>query len=137
MGRGLGAAADRLPYAGEVGPFGRNLVGRFLTDEVELLERDPADHFVLDLLGPVLARPLDIESVEIDHPFEIGGRAAAMDDHARDLAAPRDEGRSGRAEAAAVDDDAVAIDPLVPRQLVERLAIMANLGVVIELVAAR
>ena len=78
-----------------------------------------------------------MDPLEIDHPLEIGIGAAALDEQAGDPFPLGDERRDGGAEADAVDHDAVGIDPGVAGELVERLAIVADLGIVIERAASQ
>src|SRR5215210_6752332 len=102
--------------------LGLDLLRRFASDEIFVLERDAPQHLGLDLVRAIVAGPLDIEAVEIDHSLEISLGAPTLDDDPGELAAFSNQRRGGRAEAAAHDDDAVGVDPGVTRKLVERLA---------------
>jgi hypothetical protein len=70
--------------------------------------------------------------IEMDHPLEIGESAAALNRDAGDALAFGDQRRCGRAQAVAEDDDARGIDPRMAGNRVERLAVMSDLGIVIE-----
>src|SRR5688500_1347929 len=64
-------------------------------------------------------------------------RAAALDDDTRNRLALGNERRGRRTEAVTEEDDALRIDPRMARNLVERLAIVADFRVVIERAAWR
>src|SRR4028119_1840319 len=96
----------------------------------------PATSRPAAICGAVVA-PRLLPTMTTPPPRTMGRRPAALGHDAGDLAPRRDLRRGGRAKAAAEDDDPPRVDPAMPRQRVQRLAVMAHLGFVIELGAGR
>jgi hypothetical protein len=89
----------------------------------------------VNLIARIFARPLEKETIEIDHPLQVGLGASALNEDSGDSFAAGHERCRRRSQAAAVNEDLAGIDPRMSNGLIERFSIVANLGVVVELAA--